>query len=150
MLITTTVNNKNININVKNEEYLVDTLRDIGNLSVKRGCDTTCCGLCTVLIDDKPMLSCAVLSSRIDGKKVTTIEGLKEEVEEFVKFLAEEGADQCGFCSPGFIINVIAMKNELKDPNDDDIKHYLAGNLCRCTGYVGQLRAIKKYLKYKG
>lgn len=147
MLITATINNKKVTIEIKPGEYLVDTLRKMGNYSVRRGCDTSCCGLCSVLIDDKPVLSCSMLSIRADGKKITTIEGLQDEVSKFAAFLTGEGADQCGFCSPGFILSVIAMKKELKNPNDEDIKHYLAGNLCRCTGYVGQLRAIKKYLK---
>ena len=74
---------------------------------------------------------------------------MEEEAREFGKFLAEEGAEQCGFCSPGFIMNVLAMFRELKDPDIDEIKEYLAGNLCRCTGYMGQLRAIQKYMAAK-
>lgn len=149
MKITTTINNKKMTIEVEANEYLVDTLRNLGNYSVRRGCDTSCCGLCSVLVDDKPVLSCSMLSVRADGKKITTIEGLQEEVNEFATFLTKEGADQCGFCSPGFIISTIAMQKELKNPTEEEIKHYLAGNLCRCTGYVGQLRAIEKYLKSK-
>ena len=80
---------------------------------------------------------------------MTTLEGVKEEAEEFGTFLANEGAEQCGFCSPGFIMNVLAMVRELEDPGTDEIKEYLSGNLCRCTGYMGQLRAIKKYLQWK-
>jgi carbon-monoxide dehydrogenase small subunit len=71
---------------------------------------------------------------------------VREEAEEFAKILASEGAEQCGFCSPGFIMTVLAMKHELTEINDAAIIHYLTGNLCRCTGYMGQLRAVKKYL----
>jgi carbon-monoxide dehydrogenase small subunit len=74
---------------------------------------------------------------------------MKEEVEEFGGFMADQGAEQCGFCSPGFIMNVLAMKKELVNPTELEIKQYLSGNLCRCTGYMSQLRAIKKYLEYK-
>ena len=95
------------------------------------------------------MLSCSVLAARIDGKKVTTMEGLQAEAEEFGTFLANEGAEQCGFCNPGFIMNVLAMTKELEDPTEEEIKEYLAGNLCRCSGFVGQTRSILKYLKYK-
>ena len=116
---------------------------------IKRGCETANCGLCTVLVNDKPMLSCSVLAARIDGKKVTTMEGLQAEAEEFGTFLANEGAEQCGFCNPGFIMNVLAMTKELEDPTEEEIKEYLAGNLCRCSGFVGQTRSILKYLKYK-
>ena len=80
---------------------------------------------------------------------MTTMEGIQEEAEEFGSFLAAEGAEQCGFCSPGFIMNVLAMTKELENPDMDEIKEYLSGNLCRCTGYMGQLRAISKYMKAK-
>lgn len=85
----------------------------------------------------------------MEGQEVTTLEGVKEEAEEFGTFLANEGAEQCGFCSPGFIMNVLSMVRELEDPDTEEIKEYLAGNLCRCTGYMGQLRAIRKYLQWK-
>ena len=94
---------------------------------------------------------CPVLFSAasVDGQEVTTLEGLQEEAAEFGRFLAEEGAEQCGFCSPGFIMSVLAMVRELDDPTVEEMKEYLAGNLCRCTGYMGQLRAIRKYMKAK-
>ena len=88
---------------------LIDFLREKGCYSVKRGCETANCGLCTVLMDEKPILSCSMLAVRIDGKKIVTLEGLQKEAEEFGTFLANEGAEQCGFCNPGFIMNVIAM-----------------------------------------
>ncbi len=131
------------------DTMLLEFLRSLGCYSVKRGCETANCGLCTVLEDGKPVLSCSVLAARIDGKKVMTMEGLQEESEEFGSFLANEGAEQCGFCNPGFIMNVIAMTRELEDPTEDDIKEYLAGNLCRCSGFVGQTRSILKYLEFK-
>lgn len=146
MQIELILNKKNIKLEVNGDDYLVDVLRKEGNLSVKRGCDTGCCGLCTVWIDKKPTLSCATLAIRADKKEITTIEGLQNEASEFADVLVKEGAEQCGFCSPGFIMTVLAMKNELINPNEEDIIHYLNGNLCRCTGYMGQLRAVKKYL----
>lgn len=149
MLITMNVNGKKVDIDVEADEYLVDTLRRVGNLSVKRGCDTGCCGLCSIWIDEKPALSCSTLSVRANKKNITTIEGLQEEASEFAEILVKEGAEQCGFCSPGFIMTVIAMKRELENPSEEEIKHYLTGNLCRCTGYMGQLRAIKTYMGVK-
>ncbi|SDI37400.1 (2Fe-2S)-binding protein [Desulfosporosinus hippei] len=146
MQIELTVNDKVVQWEVGNHEFLADTLRSHGYLSVKKACDTSCCGLCTVWIDGKSMLSCSILSLRAHGKKVTTIEGLPKEAEEFAQILSAEGAEQCGFCSPGFIMSVLAMKNELVNPTEEEIIHYLTGNLCRCTGYMGQLRAIKTYL----
>lgn len=146
MQIELTINDKVVKWEVANDEFLADTLRSHGFLSVKKACDTSCCGLCTVWMDGKSMLSCSVLSLRAHGKKVTTIEGLPKEAEEFAQILSAEGAEQCGFCSPGFIMSVLAMKNELVNPTEEEIIHYLTGNLCRCTGYMGQLRAIKIYL----
>ena len=128
---------------------LIDFLREKGCYSVKRGCETANCGLCTVLMDEKPILSCSMLTVRIDGKKIVTLEGLQKEAEEFGTFLANEGAEQCGFCNPGFIMNVIAMLRELEEPDEEQIKEYLAGNLCRCSGFVSQTASILKYLNYK-
>lgn len=149
MQIEATINNKKVSIEVENDELLADTLRAYGMLSIRRGCDTSCCGLCSVWIDGKPTLSCTTLSFRVNGKNITTIEGVQKEAEEFARLLVAEGAEQCGFCSPGFIMTVLAMKNELINPTEEEIIHYLTGNLCRCTGYMGQLRAIKKYLGVK-
>lgn len=131
------------------DTLLLDFLREKGCSSVKRGCETANCGLCTVLMDGKPILSCSTLAVRAEGKRVVTLEGLQKEAKEFGSFMANEGAEQCGFCNPGFIMNVFAMLQELKDPTEEEIKEYLAGNLCRCSGFVSQTRSIQKFLKYK-
>lgn len=146
MQIKLWINNKEFSDDIAPDTILLDFLRAKGFHSVKRGCDTSNCGLCTVMLERKPILSCSTLAVRANGMHVTTIEGLEKEAEEFGAFLADEGAEQCGFCSPGFIMSVLSMKNELKNPTENEIKKYLEGNLCRCTGYMGQLRAIKKYL----
>ncbi len=146
MKIDVTINNQPMELEASYDEFLADTLRKHGFLSVKKGCDTGSCGLCTVWLDNKPVLSCSTLSVRVNRKKITTIEGVREEASEFARFLVNEGAEQCGFCSPGFIMTVLALKGEIKNPTEEDIVHYLTGNLCRCTGYLGQLRAVKKYL----
>ncbi|PNV64077.1 (2Fe-2S)-binding protein [Clostridium sp. chh4-2] len=135
---------------IEADTLLLDLVRSKGCYSVKRGCETSNCGLCTVWVDEKPVLSCSTLAARVDGHSVITLEMLQEEAEEFGRFLAGEGAEQCGFCSPGFIMNVLAMEKELKNPSEEEIKEYLTGNLCRCSGYMGQLRAVKKYLDRKG
>lgn len=113
---------------------------------MRRGCDTGTCGLCTVLVDGTPVLSCSTLSVRADGHTVHTLEGMQEEASEFTKYLTEQGAEQCGFCAPGFILTVLAMKRELQTPTEESIRRYLNGNLCRCTGYMGQMRAVRRYL----
>ena len=140
------LNGKQVTADVQADSILLDVLRSLGCKSVKCGCETTNCGLCTVWIDGRSRLSCSVLAVSIEGHEVTTLEGVEEEAAEFGRFLAAAGGEQCGFCSPGFIMNVLAMKRELEDPDLEEIKEYLAGNLCRCTGYMSQLRAIQKYM----
>lgn len=149
MEIKFTLNDKKIVKTVEADSLLIDVVRDLGCLSVKRGCDTSNCGLCTVFVNDKPVLSCSMLAARVDGQKVTTLEGLQEEAEAFGTFIANQGAEQCGFCNPGFIMNAIAMFRENQDPSEEEILSYLSGNLCRCSGYEGQLRGIQAYLAFK-
>ena len=146
MEIKLTLNGKPLSASVAPDCMLLDFLREHGCYSVKCGCETSNCGLCTVFLDDVPVLSCSVLAARAAGHKVTTLEGLQAEAAEFVGFIADQGADQCGFCNPGFVMNTIALLRENPDPTDDEIRAYLAGNLCRCSGYDGQLRGIRSYL----
>ena len=146
MQINLKLNGRNIMASVEADTVLLDFLREKGCLSVKRGCDTSNCGLCTVLMDGKPILSCSTLAVRADGHEIYTLEGLREEASDFVGFIADQGADQCGFCNPGFVMNTIALLRENPDPTDDEIRAFLAGNLCRCSGYDGQLRGIRNYL----
>ena len=145
MLIEMIVNEEKVQADIKPDMMLLDFLRSINLKSLKRGCDTGNCGLCTVWLDEKPVLSCRVPAVRAKNHKVTTLEGVQKEAEEFSRYLAEEGADQCGYCSPGLIMNVLALKKEIKNPTENQIKEYLAGNLCRCTGYQAQYRALMKY-----
>lgn len=146
MQVMIKVNGTMIKDDIRDDMLLLDFLRKHGYYSVKRGCETSNCGLCTVWMDKKPILSCGMLAARANGHEITTLEGLEKEAHAFAEFMAKEGAEQCGFCSPGLIMNVLAMDKELEHPDVDEINHYLAGNLCRCTGYMGQLRAIEKYL----
>ena len=149
MIVTITLNGKKIIEDISADMTLYQFVREHGCYSVKCGCETTNCGLCTVFLNDKPVLSCAVLAARADGQKVETLEGLQKEAEEFGRFIADQGAEQCGFCNPGMIMNAIALFRDTSEPTDAEIKHYLAGNLCRCSGYEGQLRGIHEFIKYK-
>ena len=149
MEITVKLNGKQITAQTEPDTLLLDFLRDHGCYSVKRGCDTANCGLCTVFLDETPILSCSTLAVRADGHAVKTLEGLQAEAAEFIGFIADQGADQCGFCNPGFVMNTIALLRGNPDPTDDEIRAYLAGNLCRCSGYEGQLRGILNFLAWK-
>lgn len=143
------LNGKNIATVVEADSLLLDALRSLGCASVKRGCESSNCGLCTVFVDDKPVLSCSVLAARVAGRKVTTLEGLQDEAADFGAFIADQGAEQCGFCNPGLMMNAIAMFRENPHPTEEEILSYLSGNLCRCSGYEGQLRGIQSYLAFK-
>lgn len=149
MNITFWLNGVKRQAEVRPDELLLDFLRKNSCYSVKRGCETANCGLCTVLMDERPVLSCSMLAARADGKRIVTLEGMQEEAKEFGAFMANEGAEQCGFCNPGMVMNAIAMFRENPDPTDDEIREYLAGNLCRCSGYEGQLRGIRAFIEYK-
>mgnify|MGYP004508229247 FL=1 len=150
MEITLNLNGKTVKDHIDADSLLIDFVRKHGCYSVKRGCETANCGLCTVLMDGKPVLSCSMLTARAAGHRVQTLEGLQEEAKEFVGFIADQGADQCGFCNPGFVMNTVALLQENPNPTDDEIRAYLAGNLCRCSGYEGQLRGIRAFLNSRG
>lgn len=146
MDIKITLNGKTVTDSINADTLLIDFLRAHGCYSVKRGCETANCGLCTVLMDGTPILSCSMLAARADGHTIHTLEGLQEEAKEFIGYIADRGAEQCGFCNPGMVMNTIALLRENPDPTDEEICAYLAGNLCRCSGYEGQLAAIRTYL----
>lgn len=143
-----------LKLHVNGEEYevltdihktLLEVLReDLGLTGTKRGCDLGTCGACTVLIDGSPVLSCLTLAASVRGKKITTIEGLAKdgELDPLQKAFAEKGAIQCGFCTPGVILTAKAFLDEKSHPSEHEVKKAIAGNICRCTGYVKIVEAI--------
>ena len=146
MRLSFRLNGKQIETDVKPDMLLLDLVRELGCYSVKRGCETANCGLCTVWLDGKPVLSCSTPVGRANGRKVDTLEGLQEEAKAFTNFFAAQGADQCGFCNPGYIVNIVALLRENPDPTDEEILEYLSGNLCRCTGYQNIVNAVEKVM----
>ena len=150
MKVQFVLNGKTVQARIAPDATLYRTLRELGCKSVKCGCETSSCGLCTAIVNGKPVLSCSLLTARCEGAVVETLEGHRAEAEAFGAFLAARGADQCGFCNPGFILNLIAMQRETVHPTRADVDRYLAGNLCRCSGFVGQTDAIMAYLESKG
>ena len=146
MLVKFNLNGLDVEYVIKPGEYLLDTLRSQGVKSVKKGCDGSACGVCTVLLDDKPVLSCSVLTAKVEGHRVTTVEAIQEEAAALSECFSREGADQCGYCNAAYALMVHALKKENPHPTDEEIKDYMVGNLCRCTGYQSQQKAIKAYL----
>ena len=146
MLVTLTLNGRRLAEDVRPDMTLFDFCRAHGAKSVKCACETSNCGLCSVLLDGEPVLSCSVLMARVDGREVTTLEGMGAERELLARCLAEEGAEQCGFCAPGMEVAVLALDRAHPDADDETIRRYLSGNLCRCSGYAGQMRAIRRFL----
>ena len=141
------INRRNFNFDIAPGEYLADTLRANHILSVKKACDESACGACTVLVDGRPILSCSYLSARVEGRSVTTVEAIQDEVNQISDFFSDEGADQCGFCNTGLALTIYALQKEMPNASDDEIRHFVAGNLCRCSGYQAQFLAIKHYLE---
>ena len=126
---------------------LLRALREYGVTSVKRGCEEGECGTCTVVIDDLAQKSCMILALEAEGKSVLTVEGLvgpKGELHPIQQAFVDEGAIQCGFCTPGMIMSAYAFLRKNPDPTEEDIRVALAGNLCRCTGYIPIFRAVQK------
>jgi aerobic carbon-monoxide dehydrogenase small subunit len=139
------VNGNEFILDVEPNKTLLDILRNnLGLTGTKYGCGTGDCGACTVLIDGKPKCSCLVLAQAVEGKDILTIEGLYKNnkldpiQDEFVK----QGAIQCGYCTPGFVMITKALLGENPDPTESFIRHYIKGNICRCTGYTKIVQAI--------
>ena len=147
MNIEFVLNGRRVSAAIDADDSLYKVLRGLGMHSVKCGCETTNCGLCTVHLDGKAVLSCSVPAARCAGHEVTTLEGMQMEARRLGACLAGEGAEQCGFCAPGLMMNVFALAKENPRATEAEIDAFLAGNLCRCSGYVSQRRAIMKYLE---
>ncbi len=139
------LNGKSRKVVVKPNDLLLNVLREnFGFTGTKYGCGIGECGACTVLIDGKPVLSCLILAVTVDGREITTIEGLGEGgLDPVQEAFLEHSAVQCGFCSPGMILAAKSLVNENPAPSEEEIRDYLRGNLCRCTGYNSIVQAVK-------
>lgn len=145
------VNGEPVELDVSPRELLINTLRSrLGLTSVKYGCGIGECGNCTVLVNGEPVLACLTLTVDVDGKEVTTVEGLSRSgLTDVQRAFIEEGAIQCGYCTPSFVIMAEYLLREVPNPALSDVREYLKGVLCRCTGYINIFRAVLKAAKYR-
>ena len=147
MKTTITINGRKREFDVPPSTLLLNLLRDdLGLTGAKYGCGIGECGACTVHVNGEPVLGCMTLAVDCDGKSVETIEGLSDgkELHPIQQAYLDEGAVQCGFCTPGFIMTTKALLEENPEPSESEIRNYLKGNLCRCTSYVNIVKAVQK------
>jgi len=146
-LITLEINGARHQVAIRPYDVLLDVIREtVGLTGTKRGCDMGTCGCCTVLIDGQPRLSCLTLALDAEGRKISTVEGLRsgESLHPLQRAWATCGGSQCGFCTPGFLMTSKALLDANPRPTDPEIREALSGNICRCTGYVKIIEAVKK------
>lgn len=157
MMVRFEVNNRKYNLDIDPLRRLLDVLReDLGLCGSKESCGMGECGACTVLLDGRPVNSCLVMAGSVMDRKIITIEGVSGKgfnesgaLHPIQKAFMEAGAVQCGFCTPGLIMNLIPFVESRESAEDDEIRRYIAGNLCRCTGYVKIVEAVQAALKWK-
>ena len=140
------VNGSKYEVQAEMRSTLLDVLRDdLGLVGTKEGCGVGMCGACTVLVDGKPISSCLVLAEQVAGAEILTIEGLgsAETLHPVQQAFLDEGAFQCAYCTPGFVLTTVALLAENPSPSDNEIREYLGGNLCRCGSYQNILQAVK-------
>lgn len=148
-----TLNNKPVQVRTTDDRRVVDLLReDLGLTGTKEACGAGECGACTVLVDDVPRPSCLTLAAQLEGRRVTTIEGLANEngLHPMQQAFIEHGAVQCGFCTPGMILSAVSLLDRDSSPSAQDIRQALSGNLCRCTGYQKIVEAVLAAASHKG
>jgi len=147
--ITISVNDKKIHAEIPAPQTLLDFLRSNGIMSVKRGCESGECGSCAVLVDDEPRASCITLTLQADGKEVKTVDALstRPDLSELQKRFIEVGAIQCGYCTPALLLLADHYLNNTLSPSEKELREAISGVLCRCTGYLKPVEAIKKEFK---
>jgi carbon-monoxide dehydrogenase small subunit len=146
MPLAFTLNARPLDLQVEPSDLLVDVLRDrLGLKGTKRSCDVEVCGACTVLVNGLPVSSCTTLAADVDGQSVLTIEGVAngDEISPVQRAFVEHAGLQCGFCTPGMVLATTALLALNPRPSDAEIRHFLRGNICRCTGYIKILEAVK-------
>jgi carbon-monoxide dehydrogenase small subunit len=146
MTVTLTINGRRMTLAVEPGERLSDLLRREGFMGVKIGCGAGDCGACAVLLNGRAVNSCLVFAPKADGAEIVTVEGLEREgqLHPVQEAFLDEGGIQCGYCTPGMVISAVDLLSRNPDPTEGEIRRGLSGNLCRCTGYVKQIRAVQR------
>ena len=150
--LTFLLNGKKVSLQTSSSKRLLDLLREeLGLTGTKEGCGIGECGACTVILDGKAVNACLVLAGQIEGSEVMTVEYLARNgrLNDLQQAFLETGAVQCGYCTPGILMSVTALLNQVPDPSDEEIKEAIAGNLCRCTGYKQIIEAIQQTAKQR-
>jgi carbon-monoxide dehydrogenase small subunit len=153
MNVTVTINGEERSAEVEPRRLLVDFIRStLGLTGTHIGCDTTSCGVCTVLVDGTPIKSCTMFAVQVDGRSITTVEGLKQngDLAPIQQAFREEHGLQCGFCTPAMMLVGTALIAENPNPSEDEIRWAISGNLCRCTGYMNIVKAIRAAAEVEG
>jgi aerobic carbon-monoxide dehydrogenase small subunit len=146
MKLSFTLNGEATAVEIDSGAMLVDIIRDLGYTGTKEGCGVGVCGLCTVLIDEIPVSSCIYIAACADGRNVFTVEGLTSLDPSLVAAFVEFEGMQCGICTPGQVVSAYALRLDNPTPTDEEIRTYMAGNLCRCTGYRSIIDSVRAYL----
>jgi aerobic carbon-monoxide dehydrogenase small subunit len=146
MKVSFTLNGDGVEAEVEADALLVDVVRDLGCTGTKEACGVGVCGLCTVLVDDLPVSSCIYLAPCAEGADVWTVEGVTRREPRLLDAFAEHEGMQCGICTPGQVVSACALRRELPDADDAEIRSFMSGNLCRCTGYTGIVASVRAYL----
>ena len=150
--LTFLLNGKKVSLQTSSSKRLLDLLREeLGLTGTKEGCGIGECGACTVILDGKAINACLVLAGQVEGSEVMTVEYLARNgrLNDLQQAFLETGAVQCGYCTPGILMSVTALLNQVPDPSDEEIKEAIAGNLCRCTGYKQIIEAIQQTAKQR-
>lgn len=146
MRVNLTVNGRLVPADIEPDTLLIDVLRGHGLTGTKEGCSVGVCGACTVVIGDLPVSSCLYLAACAEGAEVWTVEGLTERDDGLVDAFVRQEGFQCGICTPGQVVAAYTLRREMPDADEDDIRAYMAGNLCRCTGYDSIVASVRAYL----
>lgn len=145
-----TLNGDALDTDVAADALLLDVIRELGWTGTKEGCGVAVCGACTVLVGDRPVSSCIYLAPMAEGEDVWTVEGLAEKDAALIEAFVEHEGMQCGICTPGQVVSAYALGVHEPGAGEEEILAFMAGNLCRCTGYVSIVECVKAYLETKG